>query len=107
MDPMTISVFYFFAEQKHRPQINQSQVVAAIVAGVDILDGARGGEADRNDVQGRYLESWLPGGRDVHGHTSVPAVLSDAGSLPDRVQLHTRRARGDLGRCQGLFEDDV
>lgn len=91
----------------NRFEVDPGQVEPTIAAGIDVLDGTRGGEADRNNIQSRYLESGLSGGRNVYGHTSISSVLADASSVPDWLQLHPRYSRRHFRRRQGFSQNGL
>lgn len=74
----------------HRPQVDQcGQVFKTVLARIDLLDGTRGGEADRDDLQGGYLEFGLFDPRDVHGYTPFPTIFTNASAFPDWIELYT------------------
>jgi serine/threonine protein kinase len=50
-----------------------------LAAGLRVLDGARGCQADRAHAQVRHLERRLPPRRDVHGRAPVAVLDADAG----------------------------
>jgi hypothetical protein len=72
-------------------------------AGLGLLDGPGGRQADRTLAQGRHLVCWMPDHRDVHGRAPVGEPDADASHLQDRRRIsEARDPRGYLRRRTGL-----
>lgn len=69
-------------EHFERRSLDRRKGAPTILAGFSLLDGSRGGQANRVHQQSRHLVPRLPRRRDAHRRASVGEPDPDAGHLP-------------------------